>query len=63
MYPRRLHSPLRSVYFEEPRKGGLGKFFDKSKTKVGKQSIKEDLITSEKLSCLGMMLKCLTIQL
>jgi len=37
--PTRLHSLLMSSYFEEPRKGGLGKFFDKSKTKVGKQSI------------------------
>jgi len=39
----RLHSLLRSNYFEEPRKGGLGKFFDKSKTKVGKQSLQNSL--------------------
>jgi len=41
--PCRLHSLLRSSYFEEPRKGGLGKFFDKSKTRVGKQSIQNRL--------------------
>jgi len=37
--PNRLHSLLRSSYFEEPRKAGYGKFFDKSSTKCGKQSI------------------------
>jgi len=42
-HPCRLHSLLCSSYFEEPRKGGLGKFFDKSKTRVGKQSIQNRL--------------------
>jgi len=37
--PNRLHSLLRSSYFEEPRKIGYGKFFDKSSTKIGKQAI------------------------
>jgi len=37
--PNRLHSLLRSSYFEEPRKAGFGKFFDKSSSKTGKQSI------------------------
>jgi len=36
-HPCKLHSLLRPSYLEEPRKGGLGKFFDKSKTRVGKQ--------------------------
>jgi len=34
---------LRSSYFEEPRKDGHGKFVDKSKTKVEKQSIQHRL--------------------
>jgi len=42
-YPSRLHSLLRSSYFEEPRKGGLGKFFDRSRTRVGRQSIQNRL--------------------
>jgi len=42
-FPSRLHSLLRSSYFEEPRKGGLGKFFDRSKTRVGRQSIQNRL--------------------
>jgi len=38
-HPNRVHSLLRSSYFEELyRKGGLGIFFDKSKTIVGRQS-------------------------
>jgi len=37
--PARLHSLLRSSYFEEPRKAGLGKFFDNSVSRVDKQSI------------------------
>jgi len=37
--PKRLHSLLMSSYFEEPRKAGVGNFFDKSASKVGKQSI------------------------
>jgi len=63
-YPSRLHSVLRSSYFKEPRKGGLGNFFDKLKTKVGKQLIQHRLaIISEKLFSLGMMLNCPMIQL
>jgi len=31
--PTNLHSLLMSIYFEEPRKAGLGIFFDKSNTK------------------------------
>jgi len=42
-YPSRLHSLLRSSYFEEPRKGGLGKYFDKSKIKVGEKLIQNRL--------------------
>jgi len=38
--PKRLHSLLMSSYFEEPRKAGVGKFFDKSTSKIGKQSLK-----------------------
>jgi len=41
-HPCRLRSLLRSSYFES-RKGGHGKFFDKSKTRVGKQSIQNSL--------------------
>jgi len=44
--------------------GGLGNFFDKLKTKVGKQLIQHRLaIISEKLFSLGMMLNCPMIQL
>jgi len=38
-HPNKLHSLIRSNYFEEPRKSGQGNIFDKSKTKIGKQSI------------------------
>jgi len=41
--PNRLHSLLRSSYFEEPRKVGYGKFFDKSSKKIGKQCINNRL--------------------
>jgi len=42
-YPSRLHSLLISSNFEEPRKGVLEIFFDKSKTNVGRQSIQNRL--------------------
>jgi len=41
--PNRLHSLLRSSYFEEPRKAGIGKFFDKSTSKIGKQALNNRL--------------------
>jgi len=56
-YPSRLTSLLQSSYFEEPRKTGLGKFFDKSKTRAGSQSIQYDLSASP-----GTILICPTIQ-
>jgi len=42
-YHSRLTSLLRSSYFEKPRKTGLGKFLDKSKTRAAGQSIQYHL--------------------
>jgi len=42
-HPNRIHSFLRSGYFEEPKKCSLQTFFDKSKTWAGRQSIQKRL--------------------
>jgi len=41
--PKPLLELLNSRYYEEPRKPGLGKFYDNSTNKSGKQSIENRL--------------------
>jgi len=41
-HPSRLHSLLRSSYFEEPRKGGLGKFLTNQKPRSANSQFKTD---------------------
>jgi len=56
--PNRLHSLLRSSYLEEPRRAGYGKFYDKSSTKCGKQSINCRLEQTRLINCHGVLKTC-----
>ncbi len=46
-----LHDELTKTYFEEKRFPGVGKFFDASRTKKGRQAIANRLLFMHSITC------------